>query len=154
MTEMIPTTIVFGGNIARADVERLNEELLEGGDTIESAAAAGACVTTSGDSNYGTAEDLCDLLRELGLTYRRTSDAKYEYDGDGVLCRPAKGVLPDGEDYSETPFGCTQDGMAYVTHSDLKIALDAGRSLADVVKGLDDLMQAIPPIVIEEGDDA
>lgn len=93
MGEYIGTTVEFGGLIREDQIDDLvNVMAAQGGLTTDSgldfeeeiraAIEEGRCVSLSGETNFGQATDLVAGLDELGLDWKRISDAKYEYGGD------------------------------------------------------------------------
>jgi hypothetical protein len=125
MSDEIGCTVEFGGKIKRSDIDRLLAVMLEDGDLEEADERKRPCCTC-GSTNYGQAPELVNLLTELGLAYRRTSDAKYEWDGEGEYW---DGKTVDKDDCAVTiEFACRQDGSPYLVLGDLtKIAKEGAK---------------------------
>jgi hypothetical protein len=154
MSEEIGCTIVFGGKVKRSDVDRIEQALqdhdLHGESLADCAKARSACVG-SGSTNYGHADDVETLLIELDLPFRRTADAKYEYDGEGVYW-DGKAVNAIGEAAPQA-FSCTQDGTPYLTLSDLQKTKEDGGTLEIAIERLAFVSAPLPAIeIIEDGD--
>jgi hypothetical protein len=143
MGEYLGTTVSFGGKLKRSDMERLEAVMLEGGDTLQDAHDDQRSCTIAGESLYGEAEPLCQFLVELGLSYRRTSDAKYEWDGDGTFYNAAT------DEFIE--FLCSQDGEPAIPLSALRQRHAAGATLLDIINELEAPMAQLPPLEIVEG---
>jgi hypothetical protein len=140
MGDYIGTTVSFGGKLNRSDIERLEAQMLEGGDHLEDAAADKRPCTVSGETNGGQAEELCQLLVELGLSYRRTCDAKYEFDGNGTYYNAATDEAVE--------FTCSQDGNPTITLGSLIERSAAGDTLDDIIVGLQAPYADMPPLEI------
>jgi hypothetical protein len=144
MGEYIGTTVTFGGKVKRSDIDDLVKVMLDGGeDEIETAQAEKRGVVTVGESNFGRAEELCGMLEDLGLSYRRCCDAKYEYDGECEIFDATTGKTHE--------VSATQDGDPYLTYADLCRMAKEGKQLTDVIRTLGEIANfKIPPIEIVE----
>ena len=126
MGEYIGTTVTFGGKVKRSDLEVLSEVMLDGGEgELETAQEEKRGAVTIGETNFGRAEELCGLLEELGLSYRRCCDAKYEYDGECEIFDAATGKTHE--------VSATQDGDPYMTYAQL--CQQAGDAPVDIQQG-------------------
>jgi hypothetical protein len=144
MGEYIGTTVSFGGKVKRSDLAALSEVMLDGGeDELEEAHKEKRCIVTQGETNFGRAEELCALLGELGLTYRRSCDAKYEFDGETEIFNGTTGANHE--------VSATQDGDPYMTYLQLCDQARKGKQLSDVIAVLAQIADfAIPPLEIVE----
>ncbi len=141
MGEYMGTTVEFGGKIKACDLEKLANELLDGSEEeLYAAAQAKESYITQGESNYGMATELCAVLADLGLSYRRTCDAKYEYDGDGEYYNAETG--------DSIEFSCNQDGEPTLNLAGLRERLKDGKTLQDVVDELSAPNAKLPPLEI------
>lgn len=107
MTDRMHAEIFIGGKISRDKLRELSEALIAEGVLdfepaevadvllyLLEASASGVCVGgMDNEADWGRFEDLEAKCRELGLTYGRSSDPKYEYDGEYVYCSPTTGRL-------------------------------------------------------------
>ena len=143
MPDCMPATIEIGGAIAERKLDEL-ESLLPGGcgtNVLREAIDGGAPLhDEDGDAPWGKLEDLEQFCRDNRLTFRRTSNAKFEYDGEVVYWRPRM-----AEPISNA---ASQDGHPYATLPGLQEALTQGRSLRSVVKELARFAQPIPPLTV------
>jgi hypothetical protein len=146
MGEYISTTVSFGGKVKRSNLAALSEVMLDGGeDDLEDAHKEKGCIVTQGETNFGRAEELCALLEELGLSYRRSCDAKYEYDGETEIFNGATGQNHE--------VSATQGGDPYLTYLQLRDMAKKGKQLSDVIAVLAQIAEfAIPPLEIVEED--
>jgi hypothetical protein len=142
MGEYIGTTVTFGGKVKQSDLKKLTSVMLDGGEgEIETAQEEKRGVVTYGETNFGRAEELCAVLEELGLSYRRCCDAKYEYDGECEIFDAATGKSHE--------VLATQDGDPYLTYAQLCQQAKAGKRLSDVIATLGAIANfKIPPIEI------
>ena len=97
---------------------------------------------------YGEFQELEEICRELGLSYDRTSDAKYEHDGELVRWRPGM----------EQPLveNATQSGSPLIDRDRVEACLatlKAGR-VEDGIKALQDLVPDVAPLTKFEVDTA
>lgn len=140
MTEMMGVTIVIGGNIEHEKwcefIEAFEELAL-----FDDYGIYDGRLTGSGESNYGDTSAVQSLCEEYNLSYRASSDARYEYDGDVTVYHP-------GMAESQTRLA-DQSGNAAVTLDSLKEAHDAGRTLADLIVQFQPFLQPIPNLLID-----
>ena len=95
---------------------------------------------------YGEFQELEEICRELGLPYDRTSDAKYEHDGELVRWRPGM----------ERPLveNATQGGNPLIDRERVEACLatlKAGR-VEDGITALQDLVPDVAPLARFEVD--
>jgi len=95
---------------------------------------------------YGEFPELEEICRELGLSYDRTSDARYEHDGELVRWRPGM----------ERPLveNATQSGNPLIDRERVEACLTtlkAGR-VEDGIKALQDLVPDVAPLAKFEVD--
>ena len=89
---------------------------------------------------YGEFEELEERCRQLGLSYDRTSDARYEYDGELVRWRP-------GMDQPLVE-NATQSGHALIDRERVQACMaifQSGR-VDDGIKALQDLVPEVAPL--------
>lgn len=122
MGEYIWTHFEVGGHINSDDIEKLAAEIDE--DEIRAAIAEGRPAEFAGETNYGRAEDLVVICNELKLSWRRTADPKYEFDGDITICF-------EGGDEEEIT--CNSDGDPYFVLERLETWRKEGKSIDDVI---------------------
>jgi hypothetical protein len=142
MGEYIGTTVTFGGKVKRSDIQKLVEVMLDSGvEDLVTAHEEKRGAVTIGETNYGRAEELCGMLEDLGLSYRRNCDAKYDWDGECEIFNAATGKSHE--------VSSTQDGDPYLTYSDLCKLAKEGKQLSDVIRTLGEIANfKIPPIEI------
>lgn len=141
MGEYIWTSVTFGGKICASDIADIRDELL-GEDDLDEALENGMACTTSGETNYGSATELCSLLRELGLSYQLSSDRLGDYGG-GISRWDASRCHMDASD--------GDSGDPYINLRDLKKMMDDGHSIGAAVVMLELVEKSIPPVeLIEE----
>ncbi len=89
---------------------------------------------------YGEFEELEELCRQLGLSYDRTSDARYEHNGEAERWRPGmERPLVENADQSGKPMvHCECIEACLVT-------LKAGR-VEEGIKALQDLVPQVAPL--------
>ena len=91
-------------------------------------------------ARYGEFEDLEELCRQLGLSYDRTSVARYEHDGESARWRPGM----------EQPLveSATQNGNSLIARERVEACLvifKDGR-VEDGIKALQDLLPDVAPL--------
>ena len=91
-------------------------------------------------ARYGEFEELVELCRQLGLSYDRISDARYEHNGESARWRPdMERPLVEDADQSGKPMvhcECIEECLA---------TLRAGR-IAEGIKALQDLVPDVAPL--------
>jgi len=91
-------------------------------------------------ARYGEFEELEGLCRQLGLSYDRTSDARYEHNGESARWRPGmERPLVENADQSGKPMvhcECIEACLA---------TLKAGR-IAEGIKALEELVPEVAPL--------
>src|SRR5438876_693106 len=112
MPDCIPATIQIGGKLRRSKLEAFEELLPAAHNLDEIPLGEVAVYGEDGDASWGKFEELEAFCRENKLTYRRTTDARYEYNGEIVFWKP---------DLKDPIFEmATQDGKPYMTLERLK----------------------------------
>lgn len=153
MGEYIWTRVTVGGTLKRSDVERLTGEMRfesgrDGDDTGELELEAAmkenrAAVVFEGESNYGGATSMLDLLRKLGLPYRKECDRYYEYDADIETW--------DGHpDHKPINYVCNSDKDPIISLPALRHAAKQGETLAEIIASLEPAEAEPPALIIHE----
>lgn len=136
MPDCMPATVHIGGKLRKAKLDELRALLPPTGDLDEAIKEGKPFYGEDGDAAWGHFPELEEFCRKHNLTYRRTSDAKYEYDGEVVLWQPGmKKPISNA---------ATQNGHVYTTVESLRAALDNGDTLRDVVDDLERFTRPIP----------
>src|SRR5262249_12185903 len=92
MADYMGTTVEFGGVIRARDLDRVaGAKVHNGREELVAAAREERAALTCGQTAYGMASELCSTLAELGLTYRRLSEGKYDRSADVELFEPETG---------------------------------------------------------------
>jgi hypothetical protein len=136
MGDYIWTRVTAGGKITRASIARLiphmedqtgdmGEPEQEITDALKEKRPALICMAETGG---GLAEEVTDLLTELGLHWKRVTDGKYEYDGDITIYHPVNG--------ERTWQANTNGDDAMMTLESLRVAARAGKTIEAVIADL------------------
>ena len=154
MSDRMPAEMEIGGNLPRSLVDDLLGAIANQGATInwdacptshgELVAAAadrgGHLFLCKDEASYGAMEELEDFCREHGLPFNRSSDAKYEYDGETIMFRPG---------LEDRLFNSTQDGHLLVSAEALEQALAAagdGNATAAAEELREVMGRNVPPL--------
>jgi len=141
MPDCMPAAIYIGGKLSKKKLEELRDILPPVGDLDEAIRKREAFYGEDGDAAWGKLEELETFCRKNKLTYRRTSNAKYEWDGEVVFWEPGlKEPLSNR---------CTQEGNSYATYERLKLLLKSGGTLRDIVDDLSRFEKRIPPLELK-----
>ena len=138
MPDCMPATIYIGGKLRKAKLDELRDLLPPVGDLDEAFRESKPFYGEDGDAAWGHFPELEEFCRKNKLTYRRTCDAKYEWDGEVVFWEPGM----------EEPISnrATQEGHPYAILPRLKAALEKGDTLCDVVADLSRFDKPVPPL--------
>lgn len=159
MADYFPAIILIGGTLAGGRVTDLFEGAIEDGVTtlddgpIGDEAEFRALIDGSGplgllnaDAPYGKLPALEAVCRELGLTFRRESDARYEFEAEIVSWAP-------GMKQPRRTAG-SQDGTAMIPVETIRKLLDApATSTTDTVARIRATLAGhepveVPPLVL------
>jgi hypothetical protein len=142
--EEIGAVIKIGGTLPRSKVKEFEALLPESGnfDVIEKGERTP--FYGNGSAPWGEFPELELFCQDNNLTYRRSSDTKYEYEGFTVYWEPDM----DCVNYLLS----NNDGQVYVTLSDLRGYAQSGSdTIADLIARLEAKTEkTIPPLVILE----
>ena len=158
MSDRFCGEIEIGGTIRRQDIQALADAIaaegvsLDWGDgsvgveeikeLIEEAAKKGETLTFRDDqAAYGEFTELEELCQKLKVAYKRSSEAKYDYDGELVLFLPGRMKNP-------CTMNATQDGEPTVALSVLQEYHTRKKTLAQVIKELAEAEAKVPPVKI------
>ena len=140
MPDCIPATIAIGGKLQEAKLAKLRDLLPPTGDLHEAIKDGKPFYGEDGDAAWGDFSELEQFCRKNKLTYRRTTQAKYENDGEVVFWQPGM-----KEPISNR---ATQDGCPYAVLPCLKAALEKGDTLRDVVDSLSQFSRFCPALKV------
>jgi hypothetical protein len=141
MADYMGTRVEFGGIIRAGDLDRLAGVMLHNGrDELIAAAREERAALTSGQTAYGMASELCSTLAELGLSYRRHSEAKYDRSADVEMFEPETGkYLSATSDH---------DGEALLSLRSLREIKATGGDLDSAIARLERIEKPLPPLTI------
>jgi hypothetical protein len=156
MSDRFCAEIHIGGTIRRADLRSLAEAIESDGGCLdwgggapnaeeivtmfEEAAKKKEWVSFCDDqATYGEFPQVEAFCVEHAVAFVRTSEAKYEYDGEKAIFLPGKMEKPE-------VFCATQDAEPAVTLSALERLARKGRSLKGVIAELRQATRGVPPV--------
>jgi hypothetical protein len=142
MSDYIGTTVLFGGLLKRSNIARVEAVMMERSFDLAQYAEHKISADTWGESAGGQAEDLCQLLVELGLSYRRTCISRCDTDGNGTYYDAATGHA--------TEFMCSQDGEPTLSLFAMMERRAARATLDAIIAELIALSADLPPLEIVE----
>ena len=140
MPDCIPATIMIGGKLRKAKLDEFRALLPPDGDLDEAIEKGEAFEGSDGDAAWGDFPELTAFCRKNKLTYRHSADAKYEYNGEVFWWEPGM----------KDPITslATQEGRVYITGERLKVLLNQGGTLQDVVDDLERFAKPVPPLQV------
>lgn len=142
MSDHIPMTIRIGGELSLNTLAGL-ENLVPGDGNLDEAISKGeAFYGEDGDAPWGYDEDLEKFCRKHKLTYLRTTEAKYEYNGEIAFWKPGM------KEPIANP--ATQDGQPYADLATLRHYHSKGKTLAQVIEDLKYFVQDVPPLIVRK----
>ncbi len=82
MADEMGISVIAGGEITREAFDVLLAAIDKAGHSFDGLNPLGGAITMSSTANYGDTSDIRAALERAGLSYRASTDAKYEHSGE------------------------------------------------------------------------
>lgn len=138
MAEEVGISIVAGGKVTRKVWDKFLDACEEASISFDLNHLGQLCLDDT--RNYGATDEERAILREHGIAFRASNDARY--DVPALLQVWFPGMAGEMEAPSD------QDGKTMVDLADLVAARDAGRTLEEVLAKMEPLAREVPRMVI------